>query len=195
MIMTLNEISKNSFKVVIIGFGNIGKRYLEGIINSKLFLEIFIIDVNRQNFDITLDNKSNLNIYINFDNDLTKLPYYLDLVIISTTADVRFYVFKKILIYNTKYIILEKVLFSDYQHYRKVKRMIRNTPTNIWVNHPRRLYPLYQKLKEFIDNKKPINMVVNGGNWALASNSLHFVVLWLFLIGNHNYSISKTLMI
>lgn len=182
------------YNIAIVGFGSIGKRYLQGIIRSTLNINVFIIDpiidkVSSQDSFTNDDNKNGVNIF--YYNNSLLMPKNLDLVIISTTSDVRYILLKRILKFKVKNIILEKVLFSDIFEYFKTKLLIQFYNTRIWVNHPRRLYPIYQKLKGKINSETNLNIVVEGGDWGMASNSLHFIDLWLFLKGLSRYSISS----
>jgi hypothetical protein len=53
-----------------------------------------------------------------------------------------------------------------------------------WVNHPRRLQPNYQVIKEIISKSNEIVMFdLFGANWGLACNGLHFIDLISFLTG------------
>ena len=68
------------YNILIVGYGNIGKRYHQAAINTNLDIKFFIIDKKISN---SL-------------NSLTKIKVNIDLAIISTT-DVRLKEVKKII--------------------------------------------------------------------------------------------------
>ena len=44
-----------------------------------------------------------------------------------------------------------------------------------WVNCPRRLFNIYQKIKNEIIDEDIITMTVFGGEWGLACNAIHYI--------------------
>jgi hypothetical protein len=70
---------------------------------------------------------------------------------------------------------LEKVLFQRRSDLRAVADVIdaRSIPT--WVNCTRRAWPGYRELRSRIHGQGPIHMTVNGGEWGLACNGIHYV--------------------
>ena len=50
-----------NYNILLVGYGNIGKRYLEGILKSKLNISVLIID---NNIDERFEDKFKNKIYI-----------------------------------------------------------------------------------------------------------------------------------
>ena len=50
-----------------------------------------------------------------------------------------------------------------------------------WVNCNKRLFPIYQRVKELLQGHTKISYRVEGGDWGLGSNAIHFLdqVQWL----------------
>jgi hypothetical protein len=108
----------------------------------------------------------------------------IDILIIATKSDNRATVLEKVIKKNfVKSIILEKIVASNYNDLNKIKKLINYCKIkNVYVNCPRRLFPLYIKLRKIINNKNiNINMEVSGENWNSSSNLIHFLDLFCFL--------------
>ena len=160
-------------KILIVGFGNLGKRYYESIIQLNN-VEIYIYDPYL--------NDSN---YPNVVKTLN-LNFVIDLVIISTCADVRFDITKELINNNIiKNIVFEKFLFLEIEHYDIISKLLISKNINAWVNCTRRLYELYHYIKNKLDeshtDKSQIKMYVIGEDWQLCSNSVHFLDIYNYL--------------
>lgn len=170
-------------KILILGFGNIAFRYLEGILNIEKKLNISIVDTDKSKFDKIRELKIGhhlVNSYVNYRN----LKNNYDICIVSTTADVRRLVIKKLIKRNIeiKYWILEKLLVSDLNDLKNLKSIL--PPLNVYVNHPRRVMPFYKDFKDELRKYTKTNIILHykAFNWNLLSNSIHFIdlVSWLF---------------
>ena len=118
-----------------------------------------------------------------------QLNFLIDLVIISTCADVRFNVaYELINNNNITSIIFEKFLFLEEQHYDIISKLLIKKNINAWVNCTRRLYELYHYIKNKLDqtntDKSTIQMYVIGEEWQLCSNSVHFLDIYNYLSNN-----------
>jgi len=119
-------------------------------------------------------------------DSIDNLPKELDLVIISTNADIRAKLAGELISKKSvKNIIFEKVLFQLPEDYYFVKKMLNDTGVNAWVNCPRRTFKIYQDIKEFFDSK-PVNLYLQGGNWGMGCNSIHFLDTMAYINGSCN---------
>lgn len=178
--------------ILIIGFGNLGKRYYESISQLPNII-IHIYDPN-----IKLDTTNNLidtlkvnfidNLKVNFIDNL-KVNFIIDLAIVSTCADVRYNVSYELITNNTvKNIVFEKFLFLKDNDYIAINELLIQKNINAWVNCTRRLYEHYKYIKQKLDedkNKKldedVLKMTVIGEDWQLCSNSVHFIDIYEYL--------------
>ena len=182
-------------KIIIAGFGNIGKCYLHGILNSKNSYEILIYDINLKQTKNYIDNE--INIY-QYKNKLIKLINLkdivckkIDLLIVSTTSDVRYQVLNKFTkFYQIKNVILEKVLFQKNIEYKKVLALTKEI--NIFISQGYRSNILIKKIAKDINQKKIIKITVSGKNWGLACNAIHVFDFYMYLRKVYNININKT---
>ncbi|MCX8059004.1 MAG: Gfo/Idh/MocA family oxidoreductase [Spirochaetes bacterium] len=180
--------------ILLIGCGNIGKRYLEDLFkDNNNFLYVVENNFNSiENAKILL-NKKELN-NVKFYPDLFNLyeekkNIIFDFLIIATNSDIRFNLFKEANKYfEIKYIILEKVLFSKLDNYYEALDIIKNKNLKVWVNHPRRIFNFYKNLKLELkkNNYKILFFKYLGYNWNLLSNCLHMLDLYFYLNNEEN---------
>ena len=90
-----------NYSVAIIGAGNIGIRHLQGLSQSRNFLKIYVVDTNQSSLDRAkkhyLEFARESKMIPSYISDITLLPKEIELVIISTNADVRRVVAENIL--------------------------------------------------------------------------------------------------
>lgn len=185
-------------KVVIIGAGQLGSRHLQGIAQSEISIDIEIVEPFEASRKIAeeryyeIENRDNVN-SINFYGSIDELSANLDLVIVATGANVRFKVVSELLKKkNVENLVLEKVLFQQIEEYEKTDKLLSETNTKCWVNHPRRMFPVYSKLKELLDGSTQISYNFQGGNWGLGCNGLHFIDHLAFLVNSTNVKINNS---
>lgn len=168
------------YSFLIIGGGNLGFRYAEGILKLSKKFKLTIVEKSNSRLVFL---KQNLSSIIGYDNNIIELTSEIsksrefDLAILATNSDVRFKLFDE---YDRKHHIrnwiLEKVLSSSIFELALFPR--RN---NIWVNTFLRRLELFSKIKALVA-KSEVLIQVSGGNWGLACNSIHYIdlVSWMF---------------
>ena len=177
-------------KVVIVGFGNIGFRHLQGIMNDCKDLKVHIIDNDPHSGNrISKEMSEKLirkNIVISFNSNYEELYPEVDYVIIATLSNVRFSVLEQLL-RNTrpKSILFEKVLFDRREHYDLAIKLVDSLNIDALTNCWRRIFPAYKRAKEFLGtSQSPISFVnISGGDIGLGCNGVHFMDLIAFFSG------------
>ena len=101
-----------NYNILLVGYGNIGKRYLEGILKSQLNITVLIIDNNiDEKFEDNFKNKN-----LHFSNSYKKFKKIdVDLLINTTYASQRFDLIKNYCDYfNVKNLNGEGVLLRGF---------------------------------------------------------------------------------
>lgn len=173
---------------LILGAGQLGSRHLQGLLKSKYPQTIYVLDPAVDSLELTKSRANEIphNNKVIYLQQWDELPAEFDLVIIATGASVRKAIAVQLLEnYKVTYLVFEKVLFQDLESYQTVADLLSKTGTKAWVNHPRRMWEHFQGIKRTIAaNKEILTIAVNGGNWGLACNALHYVDLCVFLSGS-----------
>jgi len=159
--------------LLIVGLGNIGSRHFEAALKSKYVKNIFLFDKNKNAIkQPNINNETVVNVLDNLD----ELPKTIDSLIIATSSHGR-----EDLIYNLfnqiefEFVIIEKVLFQSVKSYDEVSKFFERFNSKIYVNCPARMMHSYLSLRQQLKTENILEFRVTGGNWALASNSIHFL--------------------
>jgi hypothetical protein len=171
-------------KILIVGGGELGSRYLQGLARVSLPLDIFISDISNDSLataeerwnEVTGTTNHNLQLGIG----LSHVPQKVDVAIIATSADVRAQVVGSLSKHcRVCYWILEKVLAQSLDGIDEIQVVVKNT--NAWVNTVRRSIPWHKEIKTKLVKSGPFSLSVEGNNWGLASNAIHFIdmLAWL----------------
>ncbi|PCI27237.1 MAG: hypothetical protein COB67_08950 [SAR324 cluster bacterium] len=186
--------------VLIIGSGQLGSRHMQALLNSKYDLKIDVIDRSLESLELAKQRaeeikKRKAKIELRFFESIDESDLQvLDLVIIATTAGVRYSVTKELLEKRkVSHLILEKVAFQKVSHFDKIINLCRAKNTKTWVNCPRREFDAFKEMKAFLADQEKLIMTVQGGNWGLGCNTIHLMDLLAFFTNSlpESYSIEN----
>lgn len=186
-------ILSKSINIVVIGCGQLGSRYVQGFAKCDKQITIYGVDVNETSLTVCGERfkeiKSINSSFVPVKNieDCPKDPF---LIVVATNADTREDVFKKIVSYfDFSFLILEKVLFQSLSQYISLENYLITNKNKIFINCPRRAYESYIKLYEIVNEEPTISMIYEGSNWAMASNSIHFIDLYCYLTNQNKITV------
>jgi hypothetical protein len=180
------NLSNMKFSVIIIGTGQLGKRYLDGIAGCSLPLEIWLCDSSPQALFEASSSKAanklkNTTNPVLIASKIKDLPEKVDLCIVTTTANVRSVVCQELAEKCApNYWILEKFLSQSESGLRTIE-FCTQLASRAWVNLPRRAMAWHRKIGKHLQNFGPLKMRVSGGRWGLACNAVHFLDLCILV--------------
>lgn len=179
-------------KIAVVGVGGIGRRHAQSLIGGLTITDKFYaVDPSKVSRDLLKDQltASDLDKVI-FLESAKDLPSEIDFLVIACSSKNRLQVLLDVLSRSTvKNLILEKVLFPTIDEYWQAAALIKEVKNGVYVNHPRRLYPVNSALKKLLVDEE-FEFHVRGGEWGLLCNALHFIDLCQFLSGESPLSIS-----
>lgn len=170
-----------NYKILIVGSGQLGSRYLQGLIPVLYSLEIFVFDISPNSLRMAADRwkeaGGDLSSHrVNYISSLQEVPRHLDLCIISTTANTRLSAVLEVLQFSSvDHWILEKVLAQSIETLEQFSLTLSNAKS-VWVNTPMHLWSLYQNLKQTIGIGKKLDFVYEDIR-GLACNAIHYIDL------------------
>ena len=172
-------------KIAIIGAGAIGRRHFESLLNLDEDLTITVVDKSRQAIEevrkISFNRKKN-NLKLTLLDKVELISQKIDIAIIATNSNSRFEVAEYLINKKkVKNIIFEKILFSKISEYSAFEKLLKMSDVICWVNHSRRDYQFYKKLREELSGDQILSMKVVGENWSMLSNAIHFIDLLAYL--------------
>lgn len=183
------------FSIVIIGAGQLGSRHIQSIKSTKHPCRLFVVDSFRESLDRTKIIYDSTQVEtliqeVTYSEDMRSLPAVIDFLLIATGSRPRATIFKAITAQHVvKNIVFEKVLFQSEKDYMEVDDILKQKGIKAWVNCPRRMYEGYKIIKPLFDGKV-VNMTVNGGEWGMGCNSIHFLDVYSFLTGQYDYTLN-----
>lgn len=191
------DISKMK-KIALIGAGQLGSRHLQALAKINIPVMLQVVDPNKDSLKVAreryLEIPDNDNIHqIDFLTEIDGLNAEVDLCIVATNADVRFTVFQELVTKKkVSYIVFEKIVFQSEKQFEDAKTLINQNGISCWVNCARRMFPIYNQIKEIMAEDSKINMQISGGDWGLACNAIHFIDLLAFLSRDTSYKLDVT---
>jgi hypothetical protein len=168
--------------ILVVGTGQLGSRYIQGLATCSSFLEIWNLDPSLTSLNIAKERWESVggssSIHrINWTQDYSEIPNIIDLAIVATNADVRSHVLKVILRNcSIRYLVLEKVLVQSSYQLEELLHTVQSVD-GAWVNTSRRMNTWHKKLQNIITDRNPIKVYVGNNDWGLACNSIHFLDL------------------
>ena len=183
------------YRVAIIGAGQLGSRYLQGMASCKLPLDIIVIDPNQESLKKAQDRWNEV-VIVNNIHSLEFIKSHkvlnnknIDLVIVSTNATGRADLIADLSNQmEIHYWVIEKVLAQSIDELNLISDKLQNYQ-GVWVNTPRRMIKWYQEIITSTPNRSPITCAVNGKDWGLACNAIHFLDLVAWWSGEKIVSI------
>lgn len=179
-----------TLQILIVGTGQLGSRYLQGLAACKLPLHIHVQDIDTGSLTRAHDRwmevvKPSTMHTVQLHQAMETVPTSLDLVIVATTAGIRPKVVRRVAEHaRVRYWILEKVLAQSEAALDEIAAYVHADPeSKAWVNTPRRMLPWHQAIKSKLNHKSPLSLTVTGGSWGLACNAVHFLDMLAWLSG------------
>lgn len=183
-------------KIVLFGAGQLGRRHLQALSQMDSAAEIEVVDPVPESLaaaKVLLDDMPGNGApkEITYLSTIADVSREVDVAIIATNADVRAGVVRSLLAAcDVKNLVLEKVLFQKPEDYAEIEALFASKGTKVWVNHPRRLFPFYKKMKDWMAGAQQVSYQVQGGAWGLACNGLHFLDHLAYLTGEDMLTVS-----
>ena len=181
-------MKNRKYSVLLVGAGQLGSRYLQGLSKCQNPLHIIVHDISAKSLAQAelrwkeVGGQSTQH-EVSFHNQFKKCPQQIDIAIIATTAHSRPEVVKHVAKNSfVHYWLLEKVLAQNSEGLDQIQSQIGDS-TLAWVNTPRRIIPWHNLIKERLKLKSPLRLTVTGNAWNLASNALHFLDMLAWFSG------------
>lgn len=176
-------------KVLIIGAGQLGSRYLQGLSGVDYPLNVFLVDPLKSALDVAVERFSTTSpknfIQLTSLHTIEELPIEIDLAIVTTTANVRLKVIQDLVCRKqVKNWILEKILFQNILEYEIAEQLFKTQYSKQWVNCAQRVWPFFIELKKHFSNDPDLLILATGSNWGLGCNAVHNTDLAEFLWGS-----------
>lgn len=168
-----------SHRVLVVGAGQLGARYLQGLAKVSMPLDIWVSDVAPESLARAevrwMEAEGHKTQHqVSFENGLAGLPRAVDLAIVATSANVRLKLVTEVAsTVDVRYWVLEKILAQNSQDVTKIESVLSHAG-GAWVNTPRHMWTLYKQLRAHYTCVKPIHARFEGA-YGLACNAIHYI--------------------
>lgn len=194
----MKDCKSLSFKhVLLIGAGQLGSRYLQGLAGVSHALRITVVDPSASSLELARQRLAEVSLAaaheVRFSTSLDAAPKQLDLALVVTPAHCRAEVVSAICAqHEVSAWILEKLLAQSSQQVDEIEKTLAGH-SRVWVNTPKRIMLWHQAIKDqLISNAKYVFRVrVSGGNWGMACNTIHYIDLVSWWSGASVYGVDS----
>lgn len=167
--------------VAVIGAGQLGSRYLQGLAGCAASLDIHVQDPDNQALRVAelrwreiLPSERHR---VTFHQDSSAIPSDIEVAVVSTTAGVRPTVMEEFATgHEVQYWIIEKVVAQGLRDLERVAGAI-NGALGAWVNTWPRVTPWYQRLRALSVGRSPWRFEAVGRSWGMGCNAVHLLDL------------------
>lgn len=148
----------------IVGVGNIGMRYLQGIRSSWPEASLWLVERDER-----LNELKDMDLGdVRLCSSVAGINQPLDLIVVATSSGPRLSLYKQCLALSPRYVILDKYLFSSPGEFDECLALGR-VPTfvNQWMHGSGTFDCLFENGATTVE--------VAGSGWGLACNSVHWI--------------------
>ena len=151
-------------RVCIVGVGNIGMRYVQGITKRFPEAELCLVDNHTRLRQLKKLEMANVNLF----DSVEKVDGRVDIFVVSTSCEPRLSIYKQCLALRPRFIILEKYLFKTRQEFDECLSLTR-VPTfvNQWMYGTGAFDCIFE------GEAKSVELI--GSGWGLACNAVHWI--------------------
>lgn len=170
------------YSLLLVGAGQLGSRYLQGMVSAKCQLEIAVIDPSSSALETAKSRwveagGEHCHHRIRWENDIPPELETIDLALVVTSAKGRAELVQKIASQMAvRFWVLEKVLAQSVGELEIITRATVRAH-GVWVNLPRRMMTWHQSLRQKFVSNGPMQISYSSGYPELAGNAIHFIDL------------------
>lgn len=181
-------------QIAIIGAGQLGSRHLQALALLDRPARVQVVDLDpdrlataRERFaEVAQPERID---QVEYLDSIDALSRQIDLAIVATPSTVRSAVVEALLDRAVvDALVLEKFLFPKADEYQQISNRLAQSGTQAWVNCPRRLWPVYTRLRD-VFHGQVVDYRVTGSAWGLGCNAIHFLDHLAFLTGEAQLSV------
>lgn len=169
-------------RILLVGAGQLGSRYLQGLVTAKSNLEITVVDPVTESIETAklrwIQAGGNGSTHrVCWQKSLPLDMHRFDVALIVTSSKGRADLIEKIAnTIDVRYWVLEKVLTQSSEELRVIHSALTGC-NGAWVNTPRRMMTWHQSLKDSFGDRGLLKVSYSAGLWGLTCNSIHYIDL------------------
>ncbi len=158
------DAGKYDMRICVVGVGNIGMRYVQGILKKFPDAKLILIDEPGRIQELEKLELGDVELFSTLDG----VQGHIDGCVVATSCGPRLEIYKRCLELNPRFIILEKYLFKSRDEFAECLRLPR-VPTfvNQWMYGSETFHCLFEE--------EATSVEIVGCDWGLACNAVHWI--------------------
>lgn len=177
-----------SYRILIIGCGQIGSRHLQAVASLPQVREIEVVDPRPDGLALGQERLGEIpdhqpSIKFRWLTRPEEASPGGDLCIVATQAEGRLALVEQAAALGYRAFLVEKLVTQSVSEYERLRTFVQARGLSAWVNLKTRAYPIYKYVKARLEPGRPILYSSVGGNHGLATNGVHAADLFIFLTG------------
>jgi len=175
----MNNSALDKYSFLIIGFGGMGCRHAQSLINAYKKSIIYVLEPNQSIFEKNLELifQTSNKMIVKLSNLTDVKSKKIDFCVIATSSSPRYDILKSLFSYNISFFLVEKIVFQTIQQFESIKKVFGNK--EIYVNFVSRYFQNYINIKRDINNCS-FSMDIVGGDFGLTCNAIHYFDLFKY---------------
>ncbi len=183
--------------LLVVGAGQLGSRYLQGLARSRPDLEITVIDSSSDSLETAKlrwmeaggeESSRQIQWFKSLPSNLQRVDIALVVTSSKGRADLIYKIAKAV---DVRYWVLEKVLAQSSEELVAIQFALAGCK-GAWVNTPRRMMSWHQSLKIAFAGRGLREVSYSAGLWGLACNSIHYIDLVAWWSGETPVSVDAS---
>ncbi len=184
-------------KILIVGCGELGSRFLQAAVSLHEISEINIVEPVENARTVAIQRMNEVGrdlstLSVNWFHEFTAQIPAGDMAVIATQADTRLLVFEKALSLGYKNFLIEKIVTQSDADYLRMLSLADKHNAKVWVNCKTRTYPVWKYIQSKISPSEKLTYHSIGGNHGICTNGLHIIDLFVYLSGASELTILNT---
>lgn len=174
--------------ILIVGFGAMGCRHAQSILKPTKYANVSVLEPDNDSFQLGLERIgcSERDITRRFKT-IQEIKIEFDFAVIATSSSPRFQIIKTLISKGVKKFLLEKMVFQSLQQFDEAIELLKKNNATAHCNFVNRYFPNYRALKNHFEKTKPskFKMNVNGGDFGLGCNAIHYLDLFEYITSSN----------
>jgi len=170
------------FDLLLVGAGQLGSRYLQGLVQFQAVLRITVVDPSVDSLRLAKTRwveagGEGSHHQIQWFESLPSGQQQVDVALVVTSSKGRADLIQRISrVVKVRYWVLEKVLAQSSGELELIHSALKDAE-GVWVNTSRRMMKWHKSFKDVFSGQGPFEASYAAGLWGLACNGIHFLDL------------------
>ena len=178
--------------VLLVGCGEIGSRHLQALVKIDNII-INIVEPSSESRKIAIKRIKEVTTKdqkIFWYDSIEEVKNEIKVVIVATLSVYRVNQIINLLKKGYKKFLIEKMVCQSDEQYKLLLSEMKKYQAVGWVNMVRRYFPIYQNIKNMIDQKEIIHISIIMGDRGLGAVAIHYLDLLSWLAEDTNVNLS-----